>query len=172
MMRRKQRGFTLLEMIIVLIVLGLLGSAAGYGLVGGALAFSSTSKAVKTLGNLRYSTERMAREMREIRRNPVTPANYDIATMTASNLVFTRTDGITVTLASAPPLATLAYSAPAGTHTLTNEVSNLAFTYLQSDGITAATGNNDVAFIEFELELVNNGNSYPQRSRVALRNMQ
>ena len=71
----RQRGFTLLEMIISLVVLGLLGAAAGYGLVGGTLAFTGTADAVQTLGKLRYANERMAREIREIRRNPVTPAN-------------------------------------------------------------------------------------------------
>jgi prepilin-type N-terminal cleavage/methylation domain-containing protein len=168
----RQQGFTLLEMIITLVVLGLLGAAAGYGLVGGTLAFTGTADAVQTLGKLRYSSERMAREIREIRRNPVTPANYDIGTMTATSLAFTRSDGTTVTLTGAPPLVTLAYSAPAGTPTLTDEVSSLAYNYLQADGSSAATGVGDVAFIEFELVLTNNGNLYPQRTRVALRNLQ
>ena len=170
--RRLQQGFTLMEMVIALVVLGLLGSVAGYGLVGGVLAFSETTGTVKTLGNLRYATERMAREIREIRRNPVTPANYDISTMTAGNLVFTRADGITVTLAAAPPLVQLGYSTPALTRTLTDEVGSLTFSYLQADGSTSATGNNDIAFVDFELVLSHNGNNYPQRSRVSLRNRQ
>lgn len=170
--RRRQQGFTLMEMVIALVVLGLLGSVAGYGLVGGVLAFSETTGTVKTLGKLRYANERMAREIREIRRNPVTPANYDISTMTASNLVFTRSDGITVTLAAAPPLVQLGYSTPALSQVLTDEVGSLSFSYLQADGSTAATGNNDIAFVDFELVLSHNGNNYPQRSRVSLRNRQ
>ena len=169
---RQQGGFTLLEMIIAVVVLGLLGAAAGYGLVGGTLAFSNTAEAVQTLGKLRYASERMAREIREIRRDPVTPAVYDISSMTAATLSFTKSDGTTVTLAGAPPLATLAYSAPAGTHTLTDEVGSLAFSYLQADGTTAATGNADVAFVELELVLTRSGNSYPQRTRISLRNRQ
>lgn len=169
---RSQQGFTLMEMVIALVVLGLLGSVAGYGLVGGVLAFSETTGNVKTLGNLRYANERMAREIREIRRNPGTPANYDISTMTASNLVFTRLDGITVTLTAAPPLVQLGYSTPALNQTLTDEVGSMGFTYLQADGSTAATGNNDIAFVDFELVLSHNGNNYPQRSRVSLRNRQ
>ena len=58
---RRQQGFTLLEMVIALVVLGLLGAAAGYGLVGGALAFTGTSDAVQTLGKLRHASERMTR---------------------------------------------------------------------------------------------------------------
>ncbi len=172
MAMRRQRGFTLLEMVIALVVLGLLGAAAGYGLVGGALAFSATSDAVQTLGKLRHASERMAREIREIRRNPATPTVYDITTMNATTLAFTKTDGTSVTLTGAPPLVTLAYSTPAGTHTLTDEVGSLAFAYLQTDGTTTATGNSDVAFVELELTLTRSGNSYPQRARVSLRNRQ
>jgi len=134
----RQDGFTLIEMIISLVVLSLLGAAAGYGLTGGALAFSSS----------------------------------DISTMNPGTLGFTKRDGTGVTLTSTPPLVTLAYTSPAGSHTLTNQVSSLAFAYYQSDGTTAATGNGDVAFIEFELVLTRDGNNYPQRSRVALRNQQ
>jgi prepilin-type N-terminal cleavage/methylation domain-containing protein len=169
---RRQGGFTLLELVVGLVVLALLGAAAGYGLIGGTLAFSNTADGIQTLGKLRYASERMAREVREIRRNPGNPAEYDIATMNATNLVFTKSDGVTVTLTGTPPQVTLAYTTPSGTHTLTDEVSSLAFTYLQTDGTTAATGNADVGFIEVELVLARNGNNYPQRTRVALRNQQ
>ena len=169
---RRQRGFTLIEMIIVMIMLSLLGAAAGYGLTGGVLAFTSSADSVHTLANLRYASERMARELREIRRDPVTPAVYDISTMNAGTLAFTKSDGTGVTLSSTPPLVTLAYTSPSVTATLTDQVSTLAFAYYQADGVTAASGNGDVAFIEFELVLTRAGNSYPQQTRVALRNLQ
>ena len=168
----QQGGFTLLELVIGLVVLAVLGAAAGYGLVGGTLAFSNTADGIQTLGKLRYASERMTREVREIRRNPGNPSIYDIGTMNATTLAFTKSDGVAVTLTGTPPQVTLAYSTPSGTHTLTDEVSSLAFTYLQADGSTAATGNGDVAFVELELVLARNGNNYPQRSRIALRNQQ
>lgn len=171
-MHTRQHGFTLIEMIISLMVLALLGAAGGYGLASGARAFADSADAVHTLGKLRHSSERMAREIREIRRDPVTPALYDIGTMTATSLAFTKTDGTGVILTAAPPLVTLAYSSLAGTHVLTDEVSTLVFAYYQADGSAAATGNGDVAFVEFELLLTRAGNSYPQRTRVALRNLQ
>ena len=170
--KRREGGFTLLEMVIALVVLALLGAAAGYGLVGGTLAFTGTADAVQTLGKLRYASERMAREIRETRRNPASPAVYDITTMNATTLAFTKSDGVTVTLSGTPPLVTLAYSTPSGAHTLTDEVGTLAFSYLQSDGVTAASGNGDVAFVELELVLTRSGNSYPQRTRISLRNQQ
>jgi len=168
----RQRGFTLIEMIISLVVLALLGGAAGYGLTGGALAYSGNAETLHTLGKLRYASERMARELREIRRSTVTPANFDITAMTGTTLAFTKSDGTGVTLTGAPPLLTLAYSTPAGTHTLTDQVGSLSFAYYQADGSTAASGAGNVAFVEFNLVLTRNGNSYPQRTRVALRNRQ
>lgn len=167
---RQQTGHTLIEMIIAIVILGLLGAAAGYGLQNGALAFVNTTDAVHTLGKLRLASERLGREIREMRRDPLTPAAYDIVTMNATTLTFTKADGTGVTLNSAPPRITLAYSAPAGTHTLTDAVSSLTFAYYQADGLTPATGSGDLAFIEFELVLNHNGNAYPQRARVALRN--
>ena len=168
----RQHGFTLIEVIICMVILSLLGAAAGYGLTGGALAFGSSADSIHTLSRLRYANERMSREIREIRRDPGTPTVYDISAMTAGNLAFTKTDGTTVTLVSTPPLVTLAYSGIAGSPVLTDQVSSFGFTYYQADGSTPATGNGDVAFIEFELVLTRNGNSYPQRNRVALRNQQ
>lgn len=165
-------GFTLIEMIITMVILSLLGAAAGYGLSGGALAFSGSADSVQTLANLRYASERMAREIREIRRDLVTPDVYDIGTMNPDTLAFVKSDGTGVTLTSTPPLVTLAYTSPAGSPALTDQVSSLVFAYYQADGVTAATGNGDVAFIELELVLTRDGNSYPQRTRVALRNRQ
>ena len=49
------------------------------------------------------------------------------------------------------------------------KLNSITFSYLQSDGSTA-TGADNVAFVEFELELMHAGNVYRQRSRVALRN--
>lgn len=168
----RQHGFTLIEMIISMVILSLLGAAAGYSLTGGALAFSSSAEAVHSLADLRYASERMAREIREIRRDLVTPATYDISTMNPGTLAFTKSDATGVTLTSTPPVATLAYTVPAVTSTLTDQVSTLTFAYFQADGVTAATGNGDVSFIEIELVLSRDGNSYPQRTRVALRNLQ
>lgn len=166
----KQNGFSMIEMIVSLVMLSVLGATAGYGLTGGVQAFSSNTDVLQALGKLRYASERMAREVREIRRDTVDPAKYDISAMTATTLSFTRDNGTAVTIADNPPLLTLAYGVPAGNQTLTDEVGSMSFAYFQDDGSSVATSSADVAFIEFNLELFRAGKRYPQRTRVALRN--
>ncbi|NND89236.1 MAG: hypothetical protein HKN42_00130 [Granulosicoccus sp.] len=162
----------MIELTISLVILAVLGTTAGYGLIGGVRAYSESSGALQTLGKLRYASERMAREVREIRRDTLNPDLFDITTMTATTLSFTRGNGTVVTLDANPPLLNLAYDTPPGVWTLTDELGNLSFAYLQNDGITPATSNGEVAFIELNVELSRNGRNYPQRTRVALRNRQ
>jgi type II secretory pathway pseudopilin PulG len=168
----RQGGFTMIGMIISLVILSVLGTTAGSALSGGVRAFSENADVLQTLGKLRYASERMAREVREIRRDPAMPDQFEITAMSASALSFTRGGGTVVTLTASPPLLTLSYTVPAGTWTLTDEVSSMNFQYFQKDGTSSATGNDDVAFIEFNLELTRAGRRYPQRTRVALRNRQ
>ena len=170
MIRSASQGFTLMEMVIVLVMLALMTAIAGPYLSNAVQAFNDSAAAVHTLGKLRLASERLVRELREVRRNPATPANYDIS-VGAMPLVFTKTDGETVRVNSAAPLLTLAYdSVGAGTpYPLSDELNSITFRYLQSDG-SNATGSDNVAFVEFELVLTHAGNDYRQRSRVALRN--
>jgi len=166
----RQRGYSIIQMIMSLVILSILGTTAGYGLVGGARAFSKSTDGLQTLGKLRYASERMVREVREIRRDNLTPTNFDITVMTATRLQFTRGNGMEVTLQANAPLLTMAYAVPTGTWILTDEVNSMTFSYFQNDGVTMATNKANVAFIEFNLELSQDGLLYPQRTRVALRN--
>lgn len=168
-----QLGSTLIELIMVIVIVGILAAAGSAILVKGVEAYSATEESIDTLSKLRYATERAAREMREVRRTPATPSDYEIATRTTSTFAFTKSDGVTVTLTASPPLLTLAYSSPAVTATLANEVSSAAFSYYQADGVTPASSNADIAFAELNLTLTSAlGGNYSQRTRVALRNKQ
>lgn len=163
-------GFTLMEMVIVLAMLAVMAAIAGPYLSNGVRAFNDSASAVHALSKLRLASERLVRELREVRRNPAAPANYDIA-VGAHPLVFTKSDGETVRVNDAAPLLTLAYDSVGGgnPYILTDQLGSLTLSYLQSDG-SAATGSDNLAFVEFELVLTHAGNDYRQRSRVALRN--
>lgn len=175
---RLNQGFTLIEMVVTIVVLSILGGVSAYTISHGARAYIASRTVVDTLSKLRVASERLAREIRTVRRKPATPSQYDFSTRTGNSLAFDRLepDGVTVTTVSidgsSNPI-TLEYDTPTGAQTLTDQVSSFGFSYYQSDAVTAATSNADIAFVEFELVLVDaNGNTYPQRTRVALRNQQ
>ncbi|WJW75529.1 prepilin-type N-terminal cleavage/methylation domain-containing protein [Thiohalobacter sp. IOR34] len=169
-------GFTLIELVVTLMVVALLAAGAAFGVSQAVRAYLAQQEVIATLSELRLAGERLARELRSIRRDPAAPGSYDILVRTASRIDFRRTeaDGTTVTqvsLNAAAPLLSIAYDSPAGSYTLSNRLSSLAFSYLQDDGSTASSDNSDIAFIEYELVLSDSqGNSYPQRGRVQLRN--
>jgi prepilin-type N-terminal cleavage/methylation domain-containing protein len=171
MTKRPQNGFTLVEMVAALTVLALLAAIVGPLLSNGARAYNDSAAAIHTLSKLRVASERLVREIREIRNTGA----YDILTSVASPnsaLRFIKTDTETVTIDSASPLLTLAYDSisAANPYTLCDELTNITFRYWQSDGTTPANNSMDVAFIEFELVLTHAGSNYAQRSRIALRN--
>lgn len=170
MTRSAVHGFTLMEMVIVLVMLALMSAIAGPYLSNGVRAYNDATAAVNTLSELRVASERLVRELREVRRNPAAPASYD-TTVGAMPLVFTKADGETVTVNGSAPLLTLAYNSVGGgtPFPLSDELNSITFRYLQSDGSTATSAGH-VAFVEFELVLTHAGNDYRQRSRVALRN--
>lgn len=176
-----QRGYSLLELVMVIVMVGLIGTTIASLLSGGVGAFNSGREAVDTLSKLRLTSERLARELRTVRRDPVTPANFDFLSRTPTSVQFRRleNDGTTVTTVTTVTIDTsgstlrLAYSTPAGTYTLSDRLGSLTLSYLQQNGTAAATSNADIAFVDIALSLTDaNGNNYPQRTRVALRNRQ
>ena len=172
-----QSGFTLVEMVMVILVVGMLVITLGMMLTTGVRAFDEGRKVIDTLSSLRLTTERLTRELRTVQRNATTPTDFDFLSKTATNVQFRRleNDGTTVTtvtITASPPNLTLSYNTPVGSYLLTNQLGSLALSYLRADS-TVTASNTDVAFVVIDLSLTDsNGNSYPQRSRVALRNRQ
>lgn len=168
------RGFTLLEMVLVIVLISVLALAVVPMISTGVSTYSTTTTSIHTLGKLRFATERMARELREVRRNPVTPANFDI-TPGANSVVFYKTDGYRVTLASAVPNVTLTYLSPGGVTTagiLTNQLNaatDLSFTYYDIAGVVTASVS-QMAYVQINLVLTEDGAPLRQVTRVALRN--
>lgn len=171
-MKRHARGFTLIEMVVSLVVLAVLGATAAYGINNGVLAFMRTADALDTTSKLRLTSERMAREIRQLRRDPLNTARYDVTEpFAADQLAFSKLDATLVTLTTAPPLITLSYDDPVGDFTLSDQVNALTFRYFQSDGVTNAGNGTTLAFVEFDLTLTDsNGNDLVQTTRVGLRN--
>lgn len=165
----RQRGFTLMELVISILVLGLLGATAAYGIQNGVMAFQATQEALSSLGKLRYATERVSRELREIRRDPLDSSRYEIATpLGGGTIEFVKQDGTEVTLDVSGNTLTLEYDNPAGVHVLTDQLSAFNLAYLDTNGIATADPA-QVAFIDVQITLSDTSGNLPQRSRVALR---
>ena len=172
MANRQQKGFTLLEMVITIATLAVLAMLVTPYLSLSARAYNDNSAGLKVLGELRYASERIAREIRDIRRDQFSSANYDIVTpLVPNSIVFFRNDGERVTIEDAAPMLNLRYFSlqADAAFPLSTSLQNITFNYFTNDEVTPTVNSNDVAYIEFEIQLLANGQTYSQRSRVALR---
>lgn len=165
------RGWSLMELILVLVIIGTLGVFVGPLLLNAITAYDRTHTAVVTLAKQRYAMERMVREMRDIRRTPADTASFDISSMAGTNFTFFKADGTEVAIALSGSTVTLGYTGT-GTGTLTDQVatSGLAFTYYLQDGTTTGATATTVAFVEVSLTLAEGSATFENRSRVDLRN--
>lgn len=163
------RGFTLIEMVMVIVILGILAGLTAPIFSQGLTAARLTTENLHTLAKLRYATERLAREIRQINYNG---SGYDVSTMTTSSLAFTKADTVntTVSITSSGSNLTLAYGTPSASGLLSDEVSSLNFAYYDVNGAVTASSA-ALAFVEIDLTLQNptTGGSYSQRTRIALR---
>lgn len=158
-----------MEMVLVIVVLGVITALTAPIFSQGLTASRLTAENLQTLEKLRYATERIARELRHINYNG---ASYDVSTMAANNLVFTKTDATntSVTISSSGSNINLSYSTPAVSAVLTDEVLTFNFSYFDASGAATAS-TTDVAFVQVAVSLQNptTGAVYAQRTRVALR---
>lgn len=171
---RPSSGFSLIELIISIVLLGFL-AAIGTTMISD--SFDTTrlvNSSQSSAGQARYALERMEREIREV---AYSGSSYTIATMDPTRLVFTKSDGVTVTINSGGANLAIAYPTSATPATLSNQVSNFALAYyrIADDGSITSSGVNasNVRFVEIKLTLTDSntsGQSIAQRTRIALRN--
>ena len=156
-------------MVMVMVILGVLAGLTAPIFSQGLTAARLTTENLNTLAKLRFATERLAREIRQVNHNG---SGYDVSVMSPTSLVFTKVDSLsgTVTVNASGGAITLAYSFPAVSGIITDEVSSFSIAYYDGDGVVTAS-NTDLAFVEINLTLQNptTGGTYSQRTRVALR---
>jgi prepilin-type N-terminal cleavage/methylation domain-containing protein len=167
----RARGWTLIELIMVMLIIGIVAVFIGPILLNAVKAYDRTQITVNTYAKMRYAMERMAREIQAVRRNPADTTDFDIATMTAGNLTFTKEDGTQVTITLAGTDLNLTY-AGTGTGVLADRVSALAFAYFRHDGATVATNATELEFVQVSMTISDGTTSYANRTRVSLRSVQ
>ncbi|MEW6684081.1 MAG: prepilin-type N-terminal cleavage/methylation domain-containing protein [Nitrospirota bacterium] len=158
--RRGERGFTLIELIMTIVLVGIIGGIIGALLLGGTQAFvaEDTKASLTTQGRL--AVERMVRDIRLVRSRTA----GDIPTMTAATLNFIDTSGNAI-----------AYTSGGGSITRNGVVlaaaptANLAFSYFQQDGTPAASAA-QVWVIQVDLTFGGTNDSQDFRVRIHPRN--
>ncbi len=182
---RRQRGFTVMELVITVVIMGIL-AVVGTSMISDTFTTARVVNAGQSSANdARYAVERVARELREVSFvNDATGYNITTAlSPSTTSLSFVRSINdapVTVTISRSGPDLTLGYSSPAAVSTLATQVSNFSLDFLKLDetsgtaATSATTSAADVRFIVVSLTLTDatSGQAVTERTRVALRNMQ
>lgn len=170
---RRIEGFSLAELIMVIVILGILGAFVGPVLMNAMRSYGTVQTSVATQAKMRYAMERMGREMRDIRRQTTDSTFLDITSMTASSMAFFKTDGTQVILNGIGPSVNLAYVGTA-TGILTDQVQagSFALAYFQQDASTVPLTAASISFVQISMTLTEGTNTFPARVRVDLRNPQ
>lgn len=138
--KSKYSGVTLFELIVVMVLVGILGSAMSLGLTQGLRAYLNGQRYTQGDWQARTALERMTREIRTI------ASGAQITTMGSSDFNFTDIYGSPIDFSQA------------GTQILRNNqaiadnVQTLSFTYFTNNG-TIATVNTSVCYISINVEV-------------------
>jgi prepilin-type N-terminal cleavage/methylation domain-containing protein len=192
-----EQGFSLLELVIVIVLISILAVAAMQPILTAFQARSMVATNLSIIDALRYATERIVRELRQTRYDaqssgfllvPLDPISG--SSNASAGLCFTRVGGDTgsthtsIAIRASDTLATLdrvAYPgcAAASPQTLADRMASLRFDYWSygSSGAPVALTLTDsqfgtqLAFIDITLTAsANSGSPVSYRSRVVLRN--
>lgn len=131
----RQAGFTLVEIIITIVIIGIIASIAANIILQGARIYSTEDSRSNVHYQARLAVERMAREIRMIRSASAT--DITTGTMSATNLQFYDVNNNNIqfqrTGASAP------YTITRNGIILANNVQSMTLSYWQLNGTTAVT---------------------------------
>lgn len=161
-------GFTLVELLLVVVLIGILAGLTAPIISQGLSASNMVRSNLHTLEKLRYASERLTREIRQIDHGA---GGYNLGNMNANRITFVKNDsGITVDVRLAGSILTLGYSSPAVTATLSDEVSAFNLSYYDTAGAVTTSAAN-LAYVQISLTLQNPSTLavYSQRTRVGLR---
>ncbi|MBI3607709.1 MAG: prepilin-type N-terminal cleavage/methylation domain-containing protein [Nitrospirae bacterium] len=153
---RRQAGFTFIELVITIVLVGIISTIGSLLIMQGTKEYIAQDVRAGLANQGRLGIERMAREIRAIRSRTAA----DIPVWGAGTLQFTDVTGAAIT-----------YTVGAGALTrngtvLASDVSGLAFSYLQNDGVTAATAATNIWIIQINLTVTRSGETQTLRIRV------
>ncbi|MFM7024729.1 MAG: PilW family protein [Limnohabitans sp.] len=179
--RRSIGGFTLIELIVAIMLIGVLASALMPLAATSVRAYQASQTRVLAQDKLRYAMERMSRELREV--SYTSASGFDFVGLTTTNpvssLSFQRTyygvnpGNATVTLSFAGSALTLTDSGytALGAQTLCDTVSSVQFKLLDEAGqVLSSPSKTNVYAVEIVVLLNANGANLTQSTTVELKN--
>lgn len=155
---RKHLGFTLLEVIIVMVALSIIAAASAQLLIAGGEAFSTSVNIIHANWQGQLALERMERDIRNIR------SSSDISTATASALTFTDADGNNIAYALSGGNITL------NGNILADSINSLTFTYYDENG-TAGPATANIRYIKIAINVATSEANYSLTTTAYPRNL-
>ena len=181
--KKPAEGFTLIELTIVMVVLGIMGAALVPIMVSSIGAYNTTLGDIVVLDKQRYAIERLAREIREVSYDKTSGFAFgSVGNMGSNQMTFTRQFVFDVSGAAASTSATVSIDTTTtevrlgydGTsHVLTDELNGatgLVFSYFNQSGVAPTVSLSAVRAIGIELTLIHDGRPFTQTTRVELKN--
>lgn len=157
--KQKQAGFSLIEMLLVVIILSIIAALGGQMLSTGFNSYFTGRDIINAEWQGRYGLQRMSRELRDVR--SATAADLTIG---ASQITFTDNNANVITYALSGSTLTR------NGQPLADGVSALSFDYIEDDGVTTATAAVDVWYISATVNVSLNGSVYALRNTLHPRN--
>lgn len=163
-----RNGFTLIELIIVITIIGIVAGVIGFVLLGAVDAWTFKFNRTDLLADGRLAMNRMVREIREIKDDD------SVTTASSSEFRFTNAGNVDITYnLSSTDLNRTANSV---TNILAENLSNLTFTYYDSyasgaTSITPTVGTDtNIRMVQIDMSLTKNGENVYVRSQSVPRN--
>jgi len=158
--KQKQTGFSLIEMLLVVIILSIIAALGGQMLSTGFNSYFTGRDIINAEWQGRYGLQRMSRELRDVR----SATAADLVTSPANQITFTDNNANVITYALSGSTLTR------NGQPLADGVSALSFDYIEDDGITTAAAAVDVWYISATVNITLNGSVYALRNTLHPRN--
>lgn len=157
-----QLGFSLVELIVVIVVLGIVGSMGAIVIRDGMLGYLRGREITSADWQGRLALERITRELRDVA--APASANIDASSCGSSTFAFSDIDAVPISYTQSTTTL-LRNSQP-----LADNVTGLRFYCLQSDGQTYTTTPSAVYYVTVSMIVATTNTSATYRSTVKPRN--
>jgi len=163
----RKNGFTLIELIIVITIIGIIASVVGYILLGAVDAWTFKAKRNDLLWDARLAINRMLREIREIKNLT------SVTTASSSQFRFTNINDKSITYSLSGN--NLNRTKDGIANILAQNVSSLSFSYYDSSGASIAMpavnpSATDIRRVRINLTFTNGGQNFYAQSDSVPRN--